>query len=307
MNSTECSNPLKINYFVPDCPDQGEIMLHIGNYNQLSITRITASGAVFKTEAGEVLLPLRLVPREAEAGTLLDVFVYVDSDGRLTATTKRPRAVVGEFAFLKVKEATTVGSFLDWGLEKDLLLPFGEQIEPVRRGDQVLVWIYLHESGRIAASAKLDKFFTPVDDTLTEGAEVELQVYACTDLGAKVIINNRFSGLVFHTELVVKPKCGERLRGYVKKIRDDGKVDVTLRKGGAGDAVRDRETILTALAAHSGFLPLTDKSSPEAIAQQLRLSKKSFKKAVGGLYKEGAISMLPEGIRLRDVQTKDML
>ena len=278
-------------------------MLNIGTYNQLTIARITASGAVFKSNEGDVLLPLRLVPNGAEAGTLLDVFVYVDSDGRLTATTRKPRAVVGEFALLKVKETTTVGSFLDWGLEKDLLLPFGEQTEPVRRGDQVLVRIYLHSSGRIAASAKLDKFITPADDSLSEGAEVDLLVYACTDLGAKVIINNCFGGLIFHTELVVKPSCGERLRGFVKKTRDDGKVDVTLRKGGALEAANDREIILAALEAHNGFLPLTDKSSPELIAERLRLSKKSFKKAVGGLYKEGAVSMALDGIRLRSVQT----
>ncbi|NTW98474.1 MAG: GntR family transcriptional regulator [Geobacteraceae bacterium] len=278
-------------------------MLQVGNYNQLAITRITASGAIFTTNGGEVLLPLRLVPVGAEVGTILNVFVYVDSDGRLTATTKRPRAVVGEFALLKVKEATTVGSFLDWGLEKDLLLPFGEQIEPVRRGNQVLVWIYLHDSGRIAASAKLEKFIKPVDESLFEGAEVELLVYAITDLGAKVIINNSFGGLIFHTELVVKPSCGEHLRGYVKKIRDDGKVDVTLRKGGVTDAAQDRDVILDALAANKGFLPLTDKSSPDAIATLLRLSKKSFKKAVGGLYKEGVISILPDGIKLRSVQT----
>ncbi|HXE96761.1 MAG TPA: S1-like domain-containing RNA-binding protein [Dongiaceae bacterium] len=279
-------------------------MLQIGNYNRLTIARITASGAVFKSDEGDVLLPLRLVPKGAEAGKELEVFVYVDSDGRLTATTKRPRAVVGEFALLKVKETTSVGSFLDWGLEKDLLLPFGEQTEPVRRGDQVLVHIYLHSSGRIAASAKLEKFIRPVDDSLSEGKEVDLLVYACTDLGAKVLINNSFGGLIFHTEFVVKPACGERLRGYVKKIREDGKVDVMLRKGGAQEAAQDREIILAALAAHNGFLPLTDKSSPDAIAGLLRLSKKSFKKAVGGLYKESAISMLPDGIRLQSGQTK---
>lgn len=282
-------------------------MLNIGNYNQLTIARITASGAIFKSDEGDILLPLRLLPQGAEAGAVLDVFVYVDSDGRLTATTRKPRAVVGEYALLKVKEATTVGSFLDWGLEKDLLLPFGEQNEPVRRGDQVLVRVFLHSSGRIAASAKLDKFIIPVDDTLSEGAEVDLLVYACTDLGAKVLINNSFGGLIFNTEFVVKPSCGERLRGFVKKIREDGKVDVTLRKGGAEEAANDRETVLAALAAQSGFLPLNDKSSPEAIAGMLRLSKKSFKKAIGGLYKEGVITMLPDGIRLRSVQTGEKL
>ncbi|OGU18293.1 MAG: GntR family transcriptional regulator [Geobacteraceae bacterium GWC2_53_11] len=282
-------------------------MLHVGSFNTLTITRITAAGAVFKTGEGDVLLPLRLVPTGAEAGTVLDLFVYVDSEERLTATTKRPRAVVGEFALLKVKEATTVGSFLDWGLEKDLLLPFGEQIDPVRRGDQVLVYVYLHSSGRIAASAKLEKYIRPVDDSLLEGAEVDLLVYACTDLGAKVLINNRFGGLIFNTEFVVKPKCGERLRGYVKKIREDGKVDITLRKGGADEAAKDRDIILAALSAHNGFLPLNDKSTPEAIANMLRLSKKSFKKAIGGLYKDGSITILPDGISLRSDQTRDVL
>ncbi len=279
-------------------------MLKTGNYNHLAITRITPSGAVFKTDEGDVLLPLRLVPEGAEAGTVLEVFVYVDSEERLTATTKKPRAVVGDFAILKVLETTTVGSFLDWGLEKDLLLPFGEQTEPVRRGDQVLVRIYLHSTGRIVATTKLDKFILPVDNSLAAGDEVDLLVYAYTDLGAKVIINNSFGGLLFHTELAIKPKCGERLRGYVKNIRDDGKVDVTLRIGGAQEAFNDRETILAALAAHNGFLLLTDKSSPEAIAELLRMSKKSFKKAVGGLYKESLISMPQDGIRLRSVQTK---
>ncbi len=279
-------------------------MLNIGNYNALEIARITALGAVFKTEVGDVLLPLRLVPKGAEAGNFLEVFVYVDSEERLTATTKRPRAVVGDFALLKVIESTTVGSFLDWGLEKDLLLPFGEQLEPVRRGNQVLVRIYLHTSGRIAASARLDKFIVPVDDTLAEGDEVSLLVYAHTDLGAKVIINDRFGGLIFHTELVVKPSCGERVRGYVKKIREDGKVDVTLRQGGAQEAEKDRDIILVALAANTNFLPLTDKSSPESIATLLRMSKKSFKKALGGLYKEGAVSLLPEGVKMRAVQKR---
>src|SRR6185369_11643934 len=139
----------------------------------------------------------------------------------------------------------------------------------------------------------------PSDFTLSEGDEVDLQVYAFSDLGAKVVINNTFAGLLFSNELVVTPACGERLRGYVKKIREDGKIDVTLRKGGPQEAAADREIVLEALKAHGGVLPITDKSSPEAIAELLRLSKKSFKKAVGGLYKEGLIDMTAEGIRLK--------
>jgi len=274
-------------------------MLRIGNFNQLKIARITASGALLSSDEGEILLPGRLVPKGSEPGSLLNVFIYVDSEDRLTATTRKPRAVVGDFALLKVKDNVTVGTFLDWGLEKDLLLPFGEQTVPLRRGEDVLVRVYLHSSGRIAASTKLEKFLLPVDFSLAEGDMVELLVYALSDLGAKVVINNAFGGLLFRTELLIEPACGERLQGYVKKIREDGKIDVTLRMGGLREAANDREVILDALKAHNGQLPLNDKSSPEAIANLLRLSKKSFKKAIGGLYKEGLIDMTTEGIRLR--------
>jgi len=274
-------------------------MLHIGNYNQLKITRITALGAFLSSDEGEILLPARLIPKGAEPGGLLNVFIYVDSEDRLTATTRRPRAVVGDFALLKVKDNVTVGTFLDWGLEKDLLLPFGEQSVPLRRGEDALVYVYLHSSGRIAASTKLEKFLKPVDFSLAEGDMVELLVYAFSDLGAKVIINNAFGGLLFRNEYLIEPTCGERLQGYVKKIREDGKIDVTLRMGGLREAANDREVVLNALNAHNGQLSLNDKSAPEAIAALLRLSKKSFKKAIGGLYKEGLIDITPEGIRMR--------
>ena len=274
-------------------------MLLIGNFNQLKIARITASGAFLSSDTGDILLPGRQVPKGAEPGSLLDVFIYVDSEDRLTATTRKPRAVVGDFALLKVKDNVTVGTFLDWGLEKDLLLPFGEQTAPLRRGEQVLVRVYLHSSGRIAASARLDKFLQPADGTLAEGDEIELLIYAFSDLGAKVVINNTFSGLLFRNELFINPSYGERLRGYVKKIRDDGKIDVTLRTGTALDTATDRQVILDALKAHNGLLPLSDKSTPEAVAGLLRMSKKSFKKAIGGLYKEGLVEITPEGVKLR--------
>jgi predicted RNA-binding protein (virulence factor B family) len=274
-------------------------MLLIGNYNTLKISRITASGAFLSSDAGDILLPGRLVPKGAEPGSLINVFIYVDSEERLTATTKKPRAVVGDFALLKVKDNVTVGTFLDWGLEKDLLLPFGEQTAPLRRGEEVLVRVYLHSNDRVAASTRLEKFLKPADGTLAEGTEVELLVYAFSDLGAKVVINNTFGGLLFRNEIFINPACGERLRGYVKKIRDDGKIDVTLRMGGTREAATDREVILDALKARNGILPLSDKSSPEAIAGLLLMSKKSFKKRIGGLYKEGLIDITPDGIRLR--------
>jgi predicted RNA-binding protein (virulence factor B family) len=276
-------------------------MLLIGNYNTLKISRITATGAFLSSEAGEILLPGRLVPKGVAPGGELNVFIYVDSEDRLTATTRKPRAVVGDFALLKVKDNVTVGTFLDWGLEKDLLLPFGEQTAPLRRGEEVLVRVYLHSSDRVAASARLDRFLLPADGTLAEGDMVELLIYAYSDLGAKVVINNSFGGLLFKNELYSTPACGERLQGYVKKIREDGKIDVTLRTGGAREAANDREVILDALKAHKGFLPLNDKSTPDAIADLLRMSKKSFKKAIGGLYKEGLVNITHEGVKQRNI------
>lgn len=272
-------------------------MLLVGNYNNLKIVRINAKGAFLASDGGEILLPGRLMPKGSEPGNIVKVFVYLDSEERLTATTTMPHAVVGDFALLSVRDNVTVGTFLDWGLEKDLLLPFGEQLSPLRRGERVLVRVYLHSSGRVAASAKLEKFLRPVDETLAEGDEVDLLVYAFSDLGAKVVVNNSFGGLLFSNELYAMPTCGERLKGYVKKIRDDGKLDITLRIGGAQEAAADRERILSALKSQGGFLPLTDKSTPEVIANRLKLSKKSFKKAIGGLYKEGLIDLAADGIR----------
>ena len=277
-------------------------MLLIGNYNTLKVARITAAGAQLSSESGNILLPGRLVPKGAEPGTELRVFVYVDSEERLTATTRKPKAAVGDFALLKVKDNVGVGPFLDWGLEKDLLLPFGEQTDQLRRGQDVLVYVYLHSSGRVAASTRVEKFLRPADTTLAEGDGVDLLVYAFSDLGAKVIVNNAFNGLLFSNELYVNPSIGERIRGYVKKIREDGKIDVTLRMGGAREAANDQDVILDALKARNGMLPLSDKSTPEDIAGLLRMSKKSFKKGIGALYKEKMIEITPEGIRLRSVQ-----
>jgi predicted RNA-binding protein (virulence factor B family) len=274
-------------------------MVAIGRYNTLTISRITASGASLATDEGDILLPGKFIPSGAQPGAEIEVFVYRDSEDRLVATTQTPRAMVGEFALLRVKDNTKVGAFLDWGLDKDLLLPFGEQPIPVKKGERVVVRLYLDNSDRIAASARLDKFLRPADGSLAEGDEVELLPYAFSELGAKVIVDNAYGGLLFRNELYVKPGVGERLRGYVKKIRDDGKIDVTLRKGGVREALADREAILAALKARDGFLPLTDKSPPEVIAGLLKLSKKSFKKGIGGLYKEGLIDMTADGIRLR--------
>jgi predicted RNA-binding protein (virulence factor B family) len=275
-------------------------MLLVGRHNRLTISRINATGAFLATDEGDVLLPGKFIPAGAEPGMDLDVFIYCDSEDRLVATTQTPKTEVGEFALLRVTDThDAIGAFLDWGLDKDLLLPFAEQTSPANTGEQVLVRLYLDQSGRIAASGRLEKFLQPADGSLNVGDEVRLMAYGATDLGVKVIINNRYGGLLFRTELYDTPARGHLLTGYVRKIRTDGKIDVTLRKGGAHEAMKDRELILTALKTRDGFLSLTDKSAPEEIAGALHLSKKSFKKAVGGLYKEGLIAMTAEGIRLR--------
>jgi len=276
----------------------------IGQYHHLKIARITPSGAFLTSDEGDILLPGKFIPEGAKIGTELEVFVYLDSEDRPVATVQKPFAVVGAFALLKVKDTNAkVGSFLDWGLDKDLLLPFSEQLAPVKKGEQVLVRVYQDNSGRIAATARLDRFLKPADGSVSEGDAVDLFIYAYTDLGAKAVVNNRYVGMLFSNELYGKPKAGEQLRGYVKKIRDGGKIDITLRRGGAQEARSDRDLVLAALTdAADGFLPLNDKSSPEAISELLKLSKKSFKKAVGGLYREGLIRMAEDGIRLKSVR-----
>lgn len=273
----------------------------IGKYSRLKIARITPSGAFLTLDEGDILLPGKFIPEGAKIGTELEVFIYLDSEDRPVATVQKPFAIVGDFALLRVKDTNAkVGSFLDWGLDKDLLLPFGEQLAPVKKGEQVLVRVYKDSSGRIAATARLDRFLKPADGSLSEGNAVDLFIYAYSDLGAKVVINSCYGGMLFHDELYARPKAGEQLRGYVKKIRSDGKIDITLRKGGAQEAQSDRDLVLAALNnATDGFLPLNDKSSPESISEMLRLSKKSFKKAVGGLYREGLIAMTSDGIRLK--------
>ncbi len=271
----------------------------VGQYNRLIISRINATGAFFSTDEGDLLLPGKFIPAGAEPGMEMNVFIYCDSEDRLVATTQTPKGVVGDITLLRVKDIhDNIGAFLDWGLDKDLLLPFAEQPAPLNIGEQVLVRLYLDQSGRVAASARLNKFLSPADGSLGIGDEVDLIAYAITDLGVKVVINNRHDGLLFRSELFDTPPRGKRLKGYIRKIRSDGKIDVTLRKGGAQEIGKDRELILAALQNRDGFLPLTDKSSPEEIAGILRLSKKSFKKAVGGLYKEGLVRMSAEGITL---------
>ncbi|UFS70004.1 S1-like domain-containing RNA-binding protein [Geomonas sp. RF6] len=274
-------------------------MLEIGKFNQLEVRRLSQIGAYLGSDLGEILLPNKYLAPGVHPGDVVSVFVYLDSEDRLVATTQVPKAQVGDFAVLEVKQISKVGAFLDWGLEKDLLVPFGEQPRPMQKGERHLVRVYLDRSERIAASAKIAKFLEPRTTALTSGQEVELIIYDFTELGAKVIIDGRYSGLLFKSDLFGRPAVGEKLKGYVTKVREDGKVDVSLRKTGLQETDRAKDVLLAALRDAGGFLPVGDKTPPQEIAELLQISKKSFKKVLGNLYKDGMVDITEDGVKLR--------
>ena len=274
-------------------------MLEIGKYNRLEVKKLSAIGAYLVSELGDILMPTKYVPEGLNHGEHVKVFVYLDSEDRLLATTLTPKALVGDFAVMEVKDVSSVGAFLDWGLEKDLLVPFSEQPRPMQKGEKYLVRVYLDRSERIAASAKIGKFLESGKAKLTVDEAVQLTFYEFGELGAKVIINGRYAGLLFKSELFGSYEIGATVKGFVNKIREDGKVDVTLRRGGAQDIVGGKDVILQVLRERGGFLAVGDKSSPALISEMFRMSKKSFKTAIGNLYKEGVIEITPDGIKLR--------
>lgn len=274
-------------------------MLEIGRLQQLTIARIDDRGAWLQAGDAAVLLPLRELPAGSAVGQALEVLVYHDGSGAPVATLRQPKGEVGEFALLKASQSTRHGAFLDWGLEKDVLCPFSEQPERMRPGRSYLVKLCLDSQGRVVATAQIERCLEPPTGELVEGEAVQLQLWEFTDLGAKVIINGRFGGLLYHDDLPSGLRRGSRLSGYIKRLRNDGKIDVCLRQGGAAGAAEATGVLLAALRLH-GELALSDQSSPELVQQTLGLSKKAFKKALGGLYKAGLVEMSPEGIKLKD-------
>jgi uncharacterized protein len=276
-----------------------EQMLEIGKYNRLEVKKLSAIGAYLVSEMGDILMPTKYVPEGLKPGEHVKVFVYLDSEDRLLATTLTPKAQVGDFALMEVKDTGSVGAFLDWGLEKDLLVPFSEQPRPMQKGEKYLVRVYLDRSERIAASAKIGKYLETRNVNLKVGEEVQLTFYEFGDLGAKVVINGRFAGLLFKNELFGSYEVGATAKGFVAKIRQDGKIDVTLRRGGAQDILGGKESVLKVLRDSGGFLPVGDKTEPKRISELFRMSKKSFKTVIGNLYRQGVIEITQEGIKLR--------
>lgn len=273
-------------------------MVAIGDYNELEIIKQVDFGVYLDSEDGEILLPTKYLPARYQLGDRIRVFVYRDSEDRIIATTLEPKAKIGDFAALTVKDTTNYGAFLDWGLEKDLFVPFSNQREKMLPGRTYLVYLYLDEnSDRIVATAKYEKYLDQHMPALSEGQEVDLLVAGFSELGIKVIINNQYAGILYKNEVFRPLHLGEKTRGFVRKIREDQKIDVSLQKAGYAEVTDAAAIILNKLKAAGGKLGLSDKSSPEEIYAALGMSKKTFKKAIGTLYREGKINLTETDIQ----------
>ena len=275
-------------------------MIQLGEYNTLEILRDTDPGLFLGDgEDGEVLLPNRYVPEEFEIGDKLEVFVYLDNEERPVATTDKPFITKGEFSLLRCNQVNKYGAFLDWGLVKELFCPFKEQAFKMKAGGWYLVHCYLDEdTERLVASSKTNRFLDNKELTVSKFEEVDLIVSHPSEIGMNVIVNNKHLGLVFKDDIFKDISVGDRLKGIVKKIRHDNKLDIALSQLGYRNIEPNAQHILKVLNDNSGFIPLHDKSSPEDIKEQLQMSKKSFKKAIGSLYKDRVITIDANGITL---------
>jgi len=275
-------------------------MIQLGEYNTLEILRDTDPGLFLGDgEDGEVLLPNRYVPEEFEIGDKLEVFVYLDNEERPVATTDKPFITKGEFSLLRCNQVNKYGAFLDWGLVKELFCPFKEQAFKMKAGGWYLVHCYLDEdTERLVASSKTNRFLDNKELTVSKFEEVDLIVSHPSEIGMNVIVNNKHLGLVFKDDIFKDISVGDRLKGIVKKIRHENKLDISLSQIGYRNIEPNAQHILKVLNDNSGFIPLYDKSSPEDIKEQLQMSKKSFKKAIGSLYKDRVITIDTNGITL---------
>lgn len=272
----------------------------LGDYNNLEIVKRVSFGLYLNgDEDGEILLPAKYVPDGYDIGDIIKVFVYLDNEERLVATTEEPLAKVGDFALLRVAWTNDYGAFLDWGLLKDLFVPFSEQEGKMVKGNSYLVYVTIdRKSYRIYASARLDKFLSRTKPPYETDEEVDIIVWRRTDLGWKVIVNGNHSGLVFANEVFRDLKTGDRLKGYIKRVRTDGKIDIALQRHGVAGDDDSSMRLLSAIEAQRGFLPLNDNSSPDEIYSMLGMSKKAFKRAAGKLYKQRLIIIDDDGLRL---------
>ncbi len=281
-------------------------MARIGAFNTLEIVKQVDFGVYLDgADLGEILLPTKNVPDSAEVGDKIDVFIYLDSSDRIIATTRKPLAKVGEFASLEVVAVNNVGAFLDWGLEKDLMVPFGEQKQRLEVGKRYLVFVYIDRvDKRITASAKIDKFLDHTEVKYQAGDAVELIIGGQTDLGFKAIVNNAHWGVIYKDEVFEYLKPGGKRKGFIKRIREDGKIDLTLTRPAGEQRDELSQKVLDELNKLGGYLAISDKSPPEVIYKKFSVSKRIYKQTLGGLFKQGLITIEPKGIRLKSAEDK---
>lgn len=275
-------------------------MIHLGKTNTLTILRKTAPGMFLGDDENEVvLLPNKYIEPEFEIGEKIDVFVYKDSEDRLIATRLKPFVEVNQFAYLNVSEVSRIGAFLDWGLEKDVFVPFKEQKQKMLEGHNYVVYIYIDElTERIVASSKINKFISNDLLTVKQGDEVDLLVYNETNLGFTCIINGVHKGLIYHDDIYTDIAIGDQTKGYIKLIREGNLIDLSLQKIGFKHVLSSTELILDYLTRHDGYLELNDKSSPDLIERRFNMSKATFKKSIGILYRQRKITIHEDGVRL---------
>ena len=274
--------------------------IKLGDYNRLTIVKEVDFGMYLDGgDEGEILLPKRYVPENCKPGDELEVFLYLDQDERLIATTQHPLAKVGEFACLEVAWVNQYGAFLNWGLMKDLFCPFHEQKQRMEIGNRYVVAVFIdEESYRIAASAKVEHFFATDFPPYQPGEKVDLLVWQTTDLGFKVIIDHAYPGLVYRSQVFKSIRIGDSLQGYIMGVRPDGKIDVRLQPHGRQQTTDFAEMLLQYLKDHDGFCELGDKSDAKDIKHRFEVSKKVYKKAIGDLYRRRLITLEDAGIRL---------
>ena len=275
-------------------------MAQIGKVNKLKVLRKVSIGYYLDGDAlGDLLLPKRYAPSDLQDNDEIEVFIYLDSEDRMIATTEIPYAKIGDFAMLKVVSVEKVGAFLDWGLSKDLLVPFREQQTKMEKGRIYLVYIYLDDNTkRIVASSKIDKFLDNTPPEYNHGDEVELIIAYKTDLGYKAIINNSHLGMLYNNQIFKYLQIGQKITGYISKVREDEKIDLLLEKPGYQKLDELSQKIFDVLKLNNGFVAASDKTPPEEISKLFGISKKNYKKAIGTLYKNRLIIIEEDGIRM---------
>jgi len=274
-------------------------LINVGSYNELEVVKQLDFGIYLRDGDTEILMPTKWVPQDTKIGDKLNVFIFRDSDDRLIATTIEPYATANTFAFLEAKQVNQVGAFLDWGMDKDLLVPFREQSQRLEPGRSYVVFVYVdEETNRLTASTKLNRYIQNDNIELRDGDIVDLLIYSETDLGFNAIINNRYSGLIYKNEIYEAIRVGDKIKGYVKHVREDNKIDLSLQKSGFELVDDVKWRILNMMKQSDGFLSLTDNSSPEEIKAKLQISKKAFKKAIGALYRERLVKLTDKGVEL---------